>query len=285
MTLDTAFFWISVVAYALAVLLTAAAIVFGKPWASRWSWNVSLGAFLAHTLSISARWIGSGRLPYVQDFENLLLGTWVVMGLYVAIAWRRPALRPTGLGVLPFVLLSLGVAATMPAVYTPATAPYKSIWLGVHVTFAWATYAAYTICASLGILELLSLRHGSKSKSGWLERVPSVEALEGQMLRFVGYGFLVNTVMITTGAIWAHDLWGSYWQWDPVETWSLLTWLAYGFYLHAYYTLGWRRKPLAWTAIFALFGVLMCFWGVQLFPSSYHLFRDLGSTAPQVGRP
>ena len=286
MILETVLFWLAVLVYGAAVLLVVGGLVFRKQWAARGAWISSLVAFVLQTASILVRWFTSGRLPYVQSYENLLLGTWVVMAVYLFVGWRKPSLRVAGVGVLPFVLLSLGVAATMSSVHTPATAPYKSVWLGVHVLFAWATYAAYTVSASLGILELLSLRERpANAEPGWLTRLPSPEALADHTLRFVGYGFLVNTVMITSGAIWAHDLWGSYWQWDPVETWSLLTWLAYGFYLHAYYTLGWRKRPLAWIAILALLGVLMTFWGVQLVPSSYHLFRSIGQTAPQTGRP
>ena len=281
---EEALFWLAVVLYALAVLLVVAGLVFRHADASRWAWVTTFAALAAHSGAIAARWIDAGRLPYVQDYENILLGTWVVTLVYVLVGVRWHGLRGIGIGVLPFVLLSLGVGSSMSTAVTPVTAPYRSVWLGVHVAFAWATYAAYTVCASLAVLELLKVGPSS-ARTAWLARVPEPDVLRERTMRFVSYGFLVNGVMIASGAIWAHDLWGAYWQWDPVETWSLLTWLAYGLYLHAWYTLGWRDKRLAGIAIFALFGVLMTFWGVQLLPSSYHLFRDLGSGMPQVGRP
>ncbi len=284
MILETAFFWVAVVAYAFATLLVTAALVFGRDWAARYSWWLTLAAFAAHTAWIVVRWRLSGHLPYVQTYEDIVMGTWVVTAAYVFVGWRWPKLRVAGIGALPFVLLSLGVAATMPEAVGPVTAPFKSIWLGVHVTFAWATYAAYTICASLGILELMKGRP-SERHPDWLRRIPDEDVLQERTLKFVGYGFLVNSVMIASGAIWAHDLWGAYWSWDPVETWSLLTWLAYGFYLHAYFTLGWRKRRLAWIAVLALFGVLMSFWGVQFIPSSFHAFSRIGTEIGQVGRP
>jgi cytochrome c-type biogenesis protein CcsB len=263
------------------VLFVVAGLVFSRPKASNAAWALTVIAFAAHTAALAARWVAAGHLPYIEDYENILMGTWVVVALYLGLGSRWRQLRAIGVGVLPFVLLSLGVAATLPSAVSPVTAPYKSIWLGVHVTFAWATYAAYTICASLAMLQLMKMR-SPDTHPEWLARVPEGRVLEERTVRFVGYGFLVNTVMIASGAIWAHDLWGAYWSWDPVETWSLLTWLAYGFYLHAHYTLGWRGKRLAWTAILALFGVLMSFWGVQFLPSSYHLFRSVGGSAPLV---
>jgi ABC-type transport system involved in cytochrome c biogenesis permease subunit len=102
--------------------------------------------------------------------------------------------------------------------------------------------------------------------------------------KLVAFGFLNNAVMIVSGAIWAYRLWGSFWRWDPVETWSLLTWLAYGLYMHAKLTLGWGPRRLAWIALFALFGVMMSFWGVQLLPNSFHLFQDLGGGLMETGR-
>lgn len=277
-------FWVMVAVYAIAILFVVGALVFKREVAERWAWRLSWAGMAVHTINIGIRWARAGHLPYVLDYENIIMGTWVVMAVYLAVGWKWRNLRLTGVGVLPFVLLSLGFGSTLSSNITPVTAPYRSVWLGVHVTFAWFTYAAYTICAALGFLELMKGREDS-ARYKWLERVPEPEVLRERTMRFVSYGFLVNGVMIASGAIWAYDLWGAYWQWDPVETWSLITWLAFGLYLHGWFTLGWRDKRLAWLAIFALFGVLMTFWGVQMLPSSYHLFRSIGETMNQTGRP
>lgn len=284
-SIETALFWLAVVSYAVATLFAVGGLTFGSTKAGRYSWAATLAGFGFHTASIATRWIGSGRLPYVQDYENIVAGTWFVVLAFIVVGFWRAALRVAGTGVLAFTLLSLGIAATLPSAVGPVTAPYKSIWLGVHVLFAWATYAAYTISSALGLTEILKSRQHPPKEGTWLDRAPDVERLGELTFRWVGYGFLVNGVMIASGSIWAHDLWGAYWSWDPVETWSLLTWLAYGLYLHGRITLGWRGKRLAWIAILALIGVLMMFWGVQLLPSSYHLFKDLGSGMGQVGRP
>lgn len=283
MSLEGMLFWVAVVGYALAMLSITAGLVFKRGSVADASFWLTVTAYAAHTGSIITRWISSGRLPFVQDYENLLSGTWAIVLVYliVAVVWKH--LRPAAIGVLPFVLLSMGWAVTLPSEPGPVTPPYRSIWLAVHVLFAWATYAGYTSAAGLGILSLLKSGRRPAKEGSPIAKVPDASRLDEITFRLVAFGFIVNALMIASGAIWAYELWGSYWRWDPVETWSLLTWVAYGFYLHASLTLGWRGRRLAWVAVLALFGVMMAFWGVQFAPTSYHLFRSIGEV-PGVDR-
>jgi len=277
-------FWAAALGYAVATLLVTIGLVFRKERVLSASTWVVVGAFAAQTASIAVRWYTTGRLPYVEDYENLLAGTWAIILVYLVVVFVWPKTRAIGVAVLPFVLLSMGVAMTLSTQASPITPPYRSVWLGIHVLFAWATYAAYTAAASLAVIELLKSRKKPPREGSALNNTPSIERLQELTFKMVAFGFLVNAVMMASGAIWAYELWGSYWRWDPVETWSLLTWLAFGFYMHAQLTLGWRGPRLAWIAVGALFGVLMMFWGVQFAPTSYHLFRDLGGTM-QMGGP
>lgn len=271
-------FWVSVGAYAVGFVCLAAGVAFSRERLVNAGFTLAVVGLLAQTLSIAARWSVTGHLPYVEDFENTLAGTWFIAAAYIGlVAWRRD-LKIAGLGVLPFVLVTLGYGITQPPGLGVVTPAYKSVWLVIHVMFAWFTYAAYTACASLAVIELIKSGKNPPKQGVLVTRTPDVEALGDLTFRLVGFGFLVNALMIASGAIWAYELWGSYWGWDPVETWSLITWLAYAFYLHARITLGWRGRRLAWVAVVALFGVMMSFWGVQLLPSSYHLFRSLGDT-------
>lgn len=275
-TAETASFWIAVVLYAVATVLSSAGLAFSRESVARASFVVTVSAFAAHSVSIVLRWVSTGRLPYVQDYENALSGTWAIVFVYLLISFIYPRTRVSGVVVLPFVLLTVGYGLLVPAEAGPVTPAYRSVWLVVHVLFAWATYAGYVAAASLAGIELLKTRRHAPPPDSLLGRAPEPERLSELTFRLVAFGFIVNAAMIATGAIWAYELWGSYWRWDPVETWSLLTWLAYAFYLHAHTTLGWRGRKLAWIAFLSLFGVMMSFWGVQLLPSSYHLFRDLG---------
>ena len=85
--------------------------------------------------------------------------------------------------------------------------------------------------------------------------------------------FRKEVIHFFAGAIWAKDLWGSYWAWDPVEVWSLISWLLYGLSIHLRVTLGWRGRKLAWLMIFLLSTVIITYWGVDIVvESSRHVF-------------
>lgn len=275
-TVETALFWLSMLLYALATVAVTGSLTFSKARWTDYSHGLAISGFVAQTGSIAVRLFETGRLPYVQDYETALAGTWVIMLAYLLLSWRRPGTRLAGVVILPFVFLAMGFGLTQSPDAGPVVPAYKSLWLVIHVIFAWFTYAAYTSCAALAVIELLKTRSTPPAEGSPLARTPDVPRLQDLTLRLVGFGFIVNTAMIASGAIWAYELWGSYWRWDPVETWSLLTWLAYGLYLHARLTLGWTGRRLAWIAVLALFGVMMSFWGVQFAPTSYHLFRNIG---------
>ena len=87
-------------------------------------------------------------------------------------------------------------------------------------------------------------------------------ALDEGAARLVAVGFLGHTVMIASGAIWANGLWGRYWGWDPIETWSLVTWLTYAVYLHLRFTLGWSGRRAAWLGLVAAAGIVLTFFGI-----------------------
>ncbi len=76
--------------------------------------------------------------------------------------------------------------------------------------------------------------------------------------------------MLISGAIWAKQLWGQYWGWDPLETWSLITFLFYALYLHARSFLGWKEAKAAWLTVAGLIIVIISFWGVGWFSPSIH---------------
>lgn len=279
--------WIAIAAYAFGTITVFSGLSFKRrEWVDRAVW-VSAAGLVAHAVSIGARWSASGHFPYIEDYENVLVGTFMMVLAYVVISRIRSGLSLGGALVLPVVLLTMGYGLTQLAPAMPATTPYQSGWLVVHVTFAWVTYAVYSAVAGLAIVYLIrekAEKEGREAK-GIPSWVPPSSEIDGLSLKLVALGFLNNAVMIASGSIWAYRLWGSYWSWDPVEMWSLLTWLAYGLYMHARLTLGWKGKRLAWLALFALFGVLMTFWGVQLFPTGYHIFRDLGRGMMDQSRP
>ncbi len=280
-------YWIAIALLLGATVSIFAGLVWGRrDWVER-SRYLAVAGLVAQGVAIAVRWNVSGHFPYIASYENVLVGAFVMVLGWILLTVKLPQFTMTGALVLPVVLLTMGYGVTQAGPAGPVTPPYQSMWLVVHVTFAWITYACYSIVAGLALAVLVRARaerRGIEAR-GVPSWIPPSERIDDISLKLVAFGFLNNAVMIASGAIWAYRLWGSYWSWDPVETWSLLTWLAYGLYMHARLTLGWRGPRLAWIAMFALFGVLMMFWGVQLAPTSYHLFRDLGNGMMGTSRP
>ena len=110
------------------------------------------------------------------------------------------------------------------------------------------------------------------SKRSFSNILPSLDVLDEVSYRGVAFGFPLLTIGIVTGAIWADQAWGRWWGWDPKETWSLITWLFYGGYLHTRLTMGWRGKHSAILAVVGLIVVLITYLGVNFFFSGLHSY-------------
>jgi len=260
-------FWLLLVAYALLAAAQLFAHIFRKPG---WGRGITTGlasAFALHTALVAWRWIATGHIPTIGNFENALAGGWFIVGM-VLWAGRRGRYPLLATGALPFALVILGGGALSDTAARPMVASLRSFWLYIHIFFAWLAYGAYTVACGAGIAFLVKSGKGRETPKEELDR------LDELMFRSTVFGFITDAVMIAAGSIWAKDLWGAYWSWDPVETWSLLSWLIYGLSLHLRVTMGWRGRKLAWVLVFAVAGVLISFWGVNLvMEGSAHVFN------------
>lgn len=285
---QTLSFWATVVVYLVAIFMVFAGIAWRNTARMERGTNIAiLGGITAQTIALAVRWVEAGHFPYVGNYEGALFGSWALILFFGLLVRYRPETRIGSVVVLPALIVTLGWGLTHMDAVGPVTPVYQSPWLITHFTFAWTTYAVYLVVASLAVAQLIRIRAEERGRelTGPLASIPSRQRIDEISLPLVGFGFLNNALLLVTGAIWANRLWGQYWGWDPVETWSLLTWLGYGLYLHARLTLGWTGKRLAWIAIIALFGISMATWGVQFAPNTYHLFQDLGATTPSMSRP
>ncbi len=246
--------WAAIAGYALGFAAWAVGLSFGKPGFSRAARRLSAAAFGAHGGAIVIRWITSGHAPVMGAYENALLGAWFLPFLFGVVAWRyRPAARALP-AVLAATLLILGNGVVAPAELGPLEPPYRSSWLAVHVLFAWFAFGSYIVASGLSAWFLWSGRRGGAEGPA-----PLADELTAKL---VAFGFLSHAVMIASGAIWAHGLWGRYWGWDPIETWSLVTWLIYAVYLHLRFTLGWKGRRAAWLTLVAAAGIAVTFFGI-----------------------
>lgn len=268
-------FWGAVALYALATGGIVYALVFRNESFIGWMISLATVGFVAQGGAIAVRYLAQGHLPWAGDYENALFGGWFIVGATLLVAWRHRALQVIAVGTLPLTFLLMGYGAMRNPVLTPLEASLRSNWLAVHVFFAWLAFGAYALAMSGGIVWLLKRRaSGRPAGNPVYGRFPSLDRLDELVFRWIVFGFVTDAVMIVSGAIWARDLWGSYWAWDPVETWSLVTWFVYGLAIHLRVTRGWRGARFAWLAIFAIAGMVITFFGVTfVVDTSNHFFN------------
>jgi cytochrome c-type biogenesis protein CcsB len=247
--------------------------------ASRWqrtAFVLTILAWVIHIAALVTRGIAAGHVPWANLFEFALMGTGVIVGVYlVTNLWRD--VRFLGAYVTAIVMLLLGlVTVNFYVDATPLAPPLQSIWLGIHVFVATLGTGFFAVGGGLSIAQLLQTRRESgKGGLGFLKTFPSSEALEMMANRIVIVGFAFWTFTLMAGAIWAERAWGRYWGWDTKEVWTFIIWVVFAGYIHARATRGWRGTRSAWLAIIGLGAVLFNFTIVNLFFAGLHSYSGL----------
>jgi cytochrome c-type biogenesis protein CcsB len=246
---ETSLHWIAVTLYIAGTVLFAYATLFEHPEKVRWGLWAVLAGLLPHSAALLIRWISVGHGPYMMKYEILSSDAWVAVAMLSLFLWRRPHWSPMALVVLPVSILLIGFAlfANPEARDLPPT--LRSVWLVFHVLFNKLGMGAFILSFAAAVILLRKLNGAS---TRLLDRLPDAEVMEAYTIRFVGFGFVFWSTTIVAGAIWANESWGRYWGWDPIEVWSLVTWLCYGVLLHTRLFFG--LKPRAVSG-----GVIACF--------------------------
>ena len=135
-----------------------------------------------------------------------------------------------------------------------------------------ATLIAITICLGFYAIVYLVRNLPAESKAKLLDRFPDTRILDELGYQLILLGFLFLSIGIITGAVWANSAWGTYWSWDPKETWSLITWFVYAITLHARYTRGIGGKTIAWLSLVGLMAVIFTYYGVNFLLSGLHSY-------------
>lgn len=232
-------------------------------------WGIYIN-FGLHTCGIILRWIDSYRLnmghaPFTNLFESLIFFSWCISLIMLLMKKRLVYPIITMLGVLGalFLMAYASLSPDVDKTIRPLIPALKSNWLHVHVITCFISYAAFLISFICGILHLIRFK--------WI-LLPEKVVLEEINYKSVIIGFPMLTAGILTGAVWAHYAWGSYWSWDPKETWSLITWIIYALFLHVRFVKGWKGKKIALISIIGFLSVLFTYFGVNFILSGLHSY-------------
>ena len=289
---------------AFFVLLISLPISF---WSVAGGRNSSLTRFLIAitnlflTSQLLLRWWQSGHFPISNLYESLCFLTWglTLTQLFVERAWSSPLISAVA---TPISLLSIGFASfVLPdnlQSSTPLVPALRSSWLVMHVSVIMCSYAALLVGSilSFGVFlvdwnKQFKIRNSSLGSGEFRQSTvlymdtnsdttnsiepiafTNAEQLDSLSYRAITAGFLLLTMGLISGAVWANEAWGSWWSWDPKETWALICWLVYAAYLHTRLTRGWQGKKPALLAIAGFFVIIVCYIGVNLLGVGLHSY-------------
>ena len=287
---------------AFALLLLALPVAFwsvsGGGQGSRAVRLMVAAANLSLTAQLVLRWWQSGHFPISNLYESLCFLAWActLTQLLVERSYPSPlvaaAATPMGLGCVAFASFALPGQLQQAAPLVPAL---RSSWLVMHVSVIMVSYAALLVGSLLSVAvlftgrgEVLELRSSSIGSGGFRQaQLASAggqevslsstgfrlsEQLDSLSYRTITVGFLLLTVGLISGAVWANEAWGSWWSWDPKETWALICWLVYAAYLHTRLIRGWQGRRPAVVAAAGLVVIAVCYIGVNLLGIGLHSY-------------
>jgi cytochrome c-type biogenesis protein CcsB len=258
--------WAAVVAYVLAGSLAIFGVMLKKRM-DRWVLGLMVSGLLVHTVSIAMRWERLGHGPFVSMFEILSSNVWSLMLVFVFAYWRVVVVRPMAAIVMPLLFIMMGWLMTVSPGETRLPPTYHTVWLFIHIGFAKVFMGATLVGVGLsGVILLRSTALGSEK----FQRLPANERLSDLSFRWLAVGFVFETLMLIAGAIWAQDAWGRYWDWDPLETWSFITWLLVAISLHARLAFHVTPRQGAWLIIAVFVTAFLTFFGVPFITQSAH---------------
>ena len=221
----------------------------------------SISGLVSHTISLALRWDRIGHGPFINLFEILSSNLWSLLLAYLLFIILARDHRFAGRFVVPVLaLLMLWLLITVPKdTYLPAT--YDTIWLYFHVVSGKFVLSLLMLATGVAILEMLR----SRSDAG----AAAILASKSLSYRLLAFAFCFESLMLMFGAIWAQDAWGRYWAWDPLETWSFLTWLSVLFVLH--WRLNYSRHAIYAALVVGCFTLaFLTFFGVPLVSTAPH---------------
>ena len=270
---------ISTIGYLLASALYIATLIFKTKKPGVAASILTLLTFLVQTVGIGLRWyesyqMGVGHAPLSNMYESLVFFSWSIVIFYLLLELKFNN-RLLGAFAIPFAFVSMAYASFGKGIsqeISPLIPALQSNWLIAHVVTCFIGYAAFAVACGLGAMYLLKSSSEDKADPGLIGTLPDLRVIDDIIHKTMVFGFLWLSAGIITGAIWANSAWGTYWSWDPKETWSLITWFIYAATLHARFTRGWQGKRIAWLAIIGFLSVIFTYFGVNFLLSGLHSY-------------
>jgi cytochrome c-type biogenesis protein CcsB len=244
------------------------------------AWVGTLSANLILFFILASRWLTSGYFPLSNLYESLLFLSWCLL-FALKIIESKTKSKLIGAVVLPIILLIILFATLIlpkPMQYSSPLVPsLQSNWLMMHVSMMMFSYSILILGSLLSILMLVLIKTKNIifTLNSSVTNKNLITNLDNWSYRTIGLGFPLLTIGIISGAVWANEAWGSYWSWDPKETWALITWLIFAAYIHARLSKGWEGEKAAILGSCGFFVVWVCYLGTNFLGQGLHSYGFL----------
>lgn len=247
------------------------------------------------------RWMTYGYFPISNLYESLLFLSSILLMIHKFLEYKTDSkvfgtlILPSSLFITSFADLTLPLEMQKASALVPSL---QSNWLMMHVSLMLLSYAVLLIGSLFSIIFLILFIPSTKKEQlskdlniAGLENRASIfafyninvfesyrpptdflVALDNWSYKAISLGFPLLTVGIIAGAVWANEAWGSYWSWDPKETWALITWLVFASYLHIRLIKGWSGTGPAILASIGFFFIWVCYLGVNFLGQGLHSY-------------
>ena len=257
------FFTLTLGLYGCATAAYLACLWRTSPSLTKWATRLLATGCIAHILSTVHMASKAQHLPLTNMQESLSFFSLMIVAAFL-ISERRYKVTTLGSFVTPVALLMLAVSSALHGEVRQLSPILQSNWFWIHALLAFVSYAAFTIAFGVAVIYLIQ-RYFLKTKhfGALFQKLPPLETLDEISYRCFAIGFPLLTVAIISGAIWSEKAMGSYWTWDPKQTWSLITWIIYAALLHGRLTIGWRGKRAAILSIIGFAVLLISFFGMK----------------------
>lgn len=214
----------------------------------------------------------AGHTPLSSQHDAVVFFAWSTTIAYLSFRWRY-SVKNFGSFVSWLILGLLFIASFSEKTFAPLPPALQSIWLPIHGGTSLIAYGFLSLAFCGSIMYLLLERELKSKRFGYFfARFPSLDALDQLNHHCLIAGFVFLSLGIVSGSLWARQAWGTYWQWDPKETWTLITWCVYLVQLHQRLTVGWRGKRAAVMSVIGFVAVLFTLWGVTYLLGGVHSY-------------
>ena len=268
-------------AYTLGALALIAYFFSRQPWLERFGAPLAVAGCVAQFVQLIVRYETTHVWPLLNLYGSLSLFSAMSVAIFIVFAYRYRLWFAGGF-VLALAAIFLAYGVTWYEGTMPPVPSLQSYWAEIHVPIVVSSYAAFLVAFVFSAIYLIKYyaapqaaaqAAGGGTVGAWLDALPSLPQLDIVVYRAVAIGLPLISIGIITGAMWAHEAWGAYWQWDPKETAALFSWIVYLAYMHLHTRNAWRGVRTNWVSVIGFVSIIFCYLGVNIWISGLHSYK------------